>query len=176
MNDTISCYFKRAYEADFRLYDINTLWSMDEFLHTMKECISRDFGLNNADIVEAGQDTFPLANEEANALVSEPIQFRDKYVNKTFMASYFRPVTHVPRNEPRNILRTEVNVTSTATTNVLQVNHTVIPNRNECTICFETVPTNRPYGCRHEMCGNCFDRCSQHNYASRCPTCSRETN
>ena len=143
MRPKVNVYFKLVYSSrDPIRYQVDPWWKIDDFINIMKTNIIRDFGIENFELVEAGQNIESGRLEEGVALDRhEPASLREKYGESLNVSFYIRPIY------------TNQNV-----------------NTTECMICFENAQTINYYTCSHPMCMNCIHNCLQNSIRS-CPAC-----
>ena len=142
-------YFKMIYnnEMPARWYHVNPSWKIDNFINIMKTRIIRDFGLEQFELVEAGQNTPSGTAEDGISLDrNESVSLKDKYGESLNVAFYIRPLHLIPMQH----INTNINV--------------------ECMVCFENKPLILYYTCSHAMCRECIDNCLR-NSIYNCPMC-----
>jgi len=98
-NDIVPIYFKVIRTVQSKIYDINIHWTKEEFINTMREKVTRDFNLENAEFVDTVQKIpQSLAAEDAYAIQPSSETLINYYGNRFYelsLAFYIRPIPSV---------------------------------------------------------------------------------
>ena len=93
-NPIIRVYFKVARTTNHATYDVDVNWTTEQFIYIMREKVTEDFNLENAEFVHTSQNLPPgLAAEDGAAVESSNITLIEKYGNQIYQnAFYIRPL------------------------------------------------------------------------------------
>jgi hypothetical protein len=86
-------YFKVVNTERKIQYNVRPDWKVTDFINIMKTRIIRDFGIEEFELVEAGQNTHSGRAEEGLALNrSDTTCLREKYGDRMDVSFYIRPI------------------------------------------------------------------------------------
>jgi hypothetical protein len=149
--------FKLAYTDQIKTYELNLGIASDNTYLLLSDKIREDFGLNDFDIVIAGQ----MQKERANALPKNRISMRTHLGNNYNKSFYVRPKL--------NNITVSLNLNNSSRTSLVI---------GTCLVCLrDNISILRHYNCQHRMCRTCNDTWSSTNImanCNRCPECRSE--
>ena len=93
-NPIIRVYFKVARTTNHATYEVDVNWTTEQFIYIMREKVTEDFNLENAEFVHTSQNLPPgMAAEDGEAIESSTITLIEKYGNQIYQnAFYIRPL------------------------------------------------------------------------------------
>ena len=107
-NNIVPIYFKVIRTVQCKIYDINVHWTTEEFINTMREKVTRDFNLENAEFVDTFQK-LPKGMAAEDAVAIQPssetlINYYGSRLYELSLAFYIRPIQSIASGyvEPSN--------------------------------------------------------------------------
>ena len=150
-----SVNFKEVWTSHIYQLVIDPRWTITQFIEHISPHISREFGTNDFDIVETGQNKDGIPSEEAPGIELSNIILKDKWSEKLNVSFYVRR---------KNIVNTPLQNTN------ISVNPNLI---QECPVCLDLRHLIGRVGCLHRVCADCNNMCLSLNYTI-CPVCRHE--
>ena len=164
------CAFKLAYTTRVFNYQFQRNISSVNFINNLSENITRDFGLNQFNIVDVDYH-FYNRNYSGRAEEAPPININDIYekiqtTNRNNLTFYVKPIqdgisllVNILENPPQE---------NRDSLSSLQNN-----NNSQCMLCFEYTACFTYFGCRHIFCNDCNSNFVRYNNRC-CPICRHE--
>ena len=150
-----SISFKLAFNVNTRRYQVDPNWKLDDFWNIMKSTLIRDFGIEQFELVEAGQNT-DISENGVAFNKNENIRLCEKYGPSMNVSFYIRPIIlHQQQIIQQQIIQQQM------------IQQQII---QECFVCYEQMPLISPYRCIHMICSICYNECRNH-YVNTCPMC-----